>query len=269
MERNRALVIAAAFVLLSGLLIPSGQAQQTQTRSFEIKNAQGVFNFPELGAVIIQSDSILTVGPALPGARRPAEYREVDLKTGDTLLMVNGKRIRTAAELEAVYENLAIGETLKLGLRRGKDLLLASFAKADPADLPQMTFQMKTDKDGSEATDLPEGKQMMMVDASDTSLLPLLELGLMLREGEHGLTVDRVLQNAAEVFGSAAPTSGAIVTAINGTAVSTVADFRQVYDKLAEGDKLTFDYKADGDERSVAVMVPEKARIQMRKEARE
>lgn len=269
MKHVRSLALAAAAAIWGLLLIPSGYAQKSASHSFEIKNAQGVFNFPELGAVIIQADSILTVGPSMPGADRPAAYRTVDVKTGDTLLMANGKRLHTAAALQEIYDKLKVGETVKLGLRRGKDLLVATFAKADPADLPQMKFEMKTDGDAPAAGQMPAGKQMMMIDASDTSLLPLVELGLMLREGDTGLKVDKVLPNAAEQFGGLAPDEGAIVTAINGTKVTTAAEFKQVYDKLTVGDKLTLDYKAGGNERSVALVMPEKARMMMHKQGKE
>ena len=259
MERYRLIAIAVTVVALAAVLTSSGSAQQVMGQKVEIVDAQGVFNFSELGAVVIESDSTLTFAHAMPGANRPQAYRAVDVQQGDTLLMVNGKRVRTAESLQELYDKLAAGETLKLGLRRGKDLLVASFAKADPANLPKMKFQVMTDDDGEPSTDEPAGGRMMMLDGSDPNLLPLLELGLIVKQTEQGLKVAKVLPNAAEVFNDAVPSSGSVLMALNGQPVKTADGFKEAYEKLKAGEKMTLDYRDRGNERSIAITVPEKS----------
>ena len=65
-----------------------------------------------------------------PAQRRGKAYRDVDLKTEDRILMANGKRIKTVADFKELYESLPVGEELKMGLRRGEEMRMASFQKS-------------------------------------------------------------------------------------------------------------------------------------------
>ena len=262
MARKQVFLIAALAAVAGVLFFQSGQAQQARQQKVEMIGGQGVFNFPELGAVLIENDSVLTFIHAMERAARPAPYREVDVQTGDTLVMVNGKRVHTAATLQDLYDKMEVGGTLKLGLRRGKDLILASLAKGDPAKMPQMKMQISSSEDGQPQGDVPAGAQMMVLDDSDPNILPMLDLGLVLKQSDRGLEISKVLPNAAEIFGGKAPAAGAVITALNGASLKTAAEFKQAYAKLKPGDKMTLDYRKGGDEMAIVLVVPEKTKVQ-------
>lgn len=263
MARRQVLLIAALAAVAGVLLFQPGQAQQARQQKFEMVGGQGVFNLSELGAVLIENDSILTFVHAMERAARPAAYREVDVQTGDTLVMVNGKRVHTVAMLKDLYDKLEVGGTLKLGLRRGKDLILATLIKGDPAKMPQMKMQISNDEGGQPQGDVPAGAQMMILDDSDPNILPMLDLGLVLKQSDRGLEIGKVLPNAAEIFGGTAPAAGAVITALNGVSMKTAAEFKQAFTKLKPGDKMTLDYRRGGDEMAVVLVVPEETKVQM------
>jgi len=107
-----------------------------------------IFDIPELGALIIKGDDGLKVEHVMPAEARPKAYADVDIKSGDLVLLVNGKRVKTIKDVEKQYGAVAVGEEIKLGLQRGEETLISRFAKADPKDLPQRKIIMRKSDGG-------------------------------------------------------------------------------------------------------------------------
>lgn len=102
-----------------------------------------IFDIPELGALVIKGDDGLKVEHVMPAEARPKAYADVDVKSNDLILLVNGKRVKTIKDIEKQYKGVAVGEEVKLGLQRGEETLISRFTKADPKDLPQRKIIMR------------------------------------------------------------------------------------------------------------------------------
>jgi len=115
MNRLLTLVAAASFVAL--VAAPGIDAQVMRHSGGDggelvILREVGVVAGPKEGTDNLE---VLTL---LPDAASPSG---VSIERGDLLLMIGGKRIRDVAHLREVYEAAAVGETVKLGFRRGDE----------------------------------------------------------------------------------------------------------------------------------------------------
>jgi S1-C subfamily serine protease len=92
---------------------------------------------PELGCVLGDEGKQVKVLHALPGSNRPKAYAGVDVQGNDLILMVNAKPLKAANAFKSIYESLAPGDTITLGIKRGEAMHLATFVKMDPKDMPK------------------------------------------------------------------------------------------------------------------------------------
>jgi hypothetical protein len=91
---------------------------------------------PELGCALGDADKKVKILNAMPSANRPKAYASVDVQTNDLILMVNAKPLRNAEAFRTLYESLAPGDTIALGIKRGEEMHITSFVKMDPKDMP-------------------------------------------------------------------------------------------------------------------------------------
>lgn len=115
----------------------SGQAggQKSEGGKTMIRIEGGAF-IPELGCALGDEGKQVKVLHAMPAANRPKAYAGIDVQANDLILMVNAKPLRTAAAFRTLYESLAAGDTITLGIKRGEAMHLASFVKVDPKNMP-------------------------------------------------------------------------------------------------------------------------------------
>lgn len=113
---------------------PSGQKSEGGRTMIRIEG--GAF-IPELGCVLGDEAKQVKVLHAMPGANRPKAYAGIDVQANDLILMVNAKPLKAANAFKTLYESLAPGDTITLGIKRGEAMHLASFVKMDPKDMPK------------------------------------------------------------------------------------------------------------------------------------
>ncbi len=97
---------------------------------------EGTF-LPEIGAVVGMQENEFRVIHAMPAEARPKTSAPVDIRTDDRILMVNAKPAKSAEVFRKFYEAASPGDTIKLGIKRGEELHIVIFVKADPKDLPK------------------------------------------------------------------------------------------------------------------------------------
>jgi S1-C subfamily serine protease len=110
--------------------------QKTEGGRTMIRIEGGAF-IPELGCALGDEGKQVKVIHAMPGTNRPKAYAGIDVQANDLILMVNAKPLKTAAAFRTLYESLAPGDTITLGIKRGEAMHLASFVKVDPKDMPK------------------------------------------------------------------------------------------------------------------------------------
>jgi S1-C subfamily serine protease len=148
---------------------------------------------------------------------------ELDLKRGDLLLMIDGKRVRDSDAAREIYEAAEIGQTIKVGFRRGDERFLRSFEKSDE----------------------PPGQMRMMVMGGPGSMgemHPLTEFGAILGEKEDSVVVSMVLPMDEALF-----EEDDIVKSINGKSVTSISEFREAYEALAIGEDIALSVERDGE----------------------
>jgi PDZ domain-containing secreted protein len=106
-----------------------------------------LFDLSELGAIILLKENKVIVEFVMPDQTRHADYREIDIRKGDEISYVNGKKIQSTVELEDLYKKTKIGDEIKLGIKRNENLGLITFKKADPESLPKRKMMKMTVKE--------------------------------------------------------------------------------------------------------------------------
>jgi S1-C subfamily serine protease len=185
-----------------------------------------ILSVPELSAMILEQERELVVDHIMEPEMRMKGYEATDLKEGDKVLMADGKKLGSLKELRELYEKAAPGATMKLGLKRGEELVLASFKKADPKDLPKT--------------------RMIISGGDDKRLLGIPKVGLILTEKDNAVVVERVLENAAKELKGADVKEGDVITTLNTFPVKSFADFQDRYEKIPVGDKVELVSKRSG-----------------------
>lgn len=98
-------------------------------KRIEIPEGTPVFNFPELGAVIIEQDSVVKVLFAPPAEMRPKANKNADVQDDDVILFANGKRIRNLKIFEEIVAVTKVDSVVQLGLKRGDNRFMTSVKK--------------------------------------------------------------------------------------------------------------------------------------------
>ncbi len=201
----------------------------SQKREVEMKVEGEPFNLTELGAVIVSDGETIKFLHVSDAERRPAAYRDIDAKSDDEVLMMNGKRIRDTATLKTMYDELAIGDAVKIGVRRGEQMFILDFPKIDPKDAPKMMMRMVVDDGNGEQKDMTFG-------ADD--IFPAMELQLLFTMEDGKLTARPTHEFKSGKINGLDIAEGDIITAINDKTVESLDDFRDAYAAIAVGETV-------------------------------
>jgi S1-C subfamily serine protease len=229
-----------------------GQDTQTKVVTMGGDDIEGPpYNLAELGAIIVQREGALEVLFVGPPEKRLKAYRDVDLETGDRIVMVNGKKMTSVEDLEATLEALAVGAEVKFGLTRGKDMHMVAFAKADPNDLPQAKMMMKHVSVGE------DGEQKEMTFNSDGKGEPLSVLmggGMLVTVEEGKVVIAHLLPDAEDILGEADVQKGDLVIKLQGKNVSGLEELDDEWRLIETGDDVTLVLSRGGEEFQVTFM---------------
>lgn len=229
--------------------------------SFTFKNIEagpgGVFTLPELGAVIIGGEKEIKVEAVMPAEHRPKTYKDIDLQNGDLILMMNAKRVKSVKEIEEIYNGLKAGEEVKLGIKRKEERFIASFAKADPKDLPQrMMMVMDTDNAGGQAG--PTRRLVMGGREFSGDVAPLPGLGIIAGSKERGeVRVLDLMPNASQALGSVDIKKDDVIQTLNGEKIKSAVQLGELYEKIAVGAKVELHYRRGNKDMTASLAKPE------------
>jgi len=243
-----------AAILTLAILVATVYGQETQTKVVTMggDDIEGPpYNLAELGAIIVQREGALEVLFVGPPEKRPKAYRDVDLEAGDKIVMVNGKKMTSVKDLEATIEVLAVGDEVKFGLKRGKDMRMVAFAKADPDELPQTKMMMKHVSVGEDGA----RKEMNFSTDGEGEQLSILMGGGMLVKIEQGkLVIAHLLPDAEEILGEADVQKGDLVIKLQGKNVSELDELDDEWRMIETGDEVTLVLSRGGEEFQITFM---------------
>lgn len=217
-----------------------------------------MFRIPELSVVLSEADEkTVKVEMAMPSDMRREPYRNVDIKEGDIILYLNGKRIKKVKDFEEKYGTLEIGEKVQIGIKREDNRFIISFEKADPKDLPQMN--VVTERSGEGGEHQGGGRRTMRISSADfegyENVTPFLGLGIIVGLEDEKVKVARMLpipnieKNDLK--------AGDVIQAVNGQAIESVQQFEEIFEDLAVGDNIELEFLRDGKTMSTSIKKPE------------
>jgi S1-C subfamily serine protease len=207
---KKSLVLLAIFLLT----IPSSYAQVKQELKF---NTNETFDLPEIGALIIQYKEKVKVQFVAPQNVRLAAYKNIDLRKDDIVMMVNGKTVNKASDLQDAYNKLKIGGDFKLGIKRDKQMFNLVVKKANPRDLPQRKTAPADDKNMNNKV-LIDGYGILIEDINGKPM------------------IGKLLRQDKEEVKKAGLKGGDLVTHLNGQNIKTFSQFKQDYDNIKIGE---------------------------------
>ena len=228
---TRMVMITALSLWLSTALMAA------QTAQLEIEGQPFVLD--EFGAVIAEHDGIVEVQMMiLPQDQRAAAYRDVDFKEGDQIIMINGKRAKTAADIEAAYNDLKTGDKITLAIKRDQARMMVSFPKADPEKLGARVMVSTAPAGAENAT-------------------PILSLGILVTETEGEVEVVDALKAPPGFPEKIKFNKGDIIAKLQGQPVTSVSDFEERYNAIETGEEVTIEKRNGGDVNEFSFAKPE------------
>ncbi|MCH8021065.1 PDZ domain-containing protein [candidate division KSB1 bacterium] len=253
-------------VLLTGFSLQTSNAQVRMQR--RIEGGDGAFHLKEVQTILTSKDDTIKVMMVLPERLRPQGYGDIVLKENDEILMVNAQRVKTVQEFEELYNALEIGGTLKMGIRRKGELMIESFKKIDPEDMPEgANIMIQTAMPGEEEGHEGGMMRTFTMDGGDSEeMRPWFGTGLILGEEEGTLKVMRIMEGMTGALGKADIKEGDEIKSLNGQKVETLDKFFEMYEKLDTGSKVEIEYARAGKKMQAAFEKPNmQGRMMMRR----
>ncbi|UCE04365.1 MAG: hypothetical protein JSW07_12085 [bacterium] len=199
-----------------------------------------IFFLNELSAILADKDGTITVEQAMPSDQRPQGFRDLDLKQNDEILMINKQRVKLVKELENIYNELEVGETIKLGIRRGEEIFLVSFNKIDPEKLPKRKFMIRkaVPDEGKTGDENKFSSYQIKIDNPDGKLKFLLGAGLIVKEKDNEVKIDKIIPEMTKNLGDVDVKEGDVIVALNGEKIKSLDQFSEIYDKIKVADEV-------------------------------
>jgi C-terminal processing protease CtpA/Prc len=245
-EKVKMRITHVSAVVLSALaLLIAGQSAVGQA-VMQSMEGEGFFIIQEIGALLMQKEDTLRVDFLPPVETRPKDYASVDLKVGDVILMLNGKKVADAKQIEKLYKEIKSGEEVSLGIRRDGGLRMVRFTRADESKLPkrQMMIMRNDGPGGDNEVQVQTSEGMKTFSGEGVSILPMTGLVIGLKNKQ--ITVVGVLPMAAEMISGGGAKEGDVIVTANGTEFESTDKLVAFIDGLADGTKVEMVLRRDG-----------------------
>lgn len=199
----------------------------------------------ELGAVILLKDKSLVIDVVNSAEQRAEVYKSVDLKQNDEVIMINGKKVTILTDLKAAYDSVAVGSDVKLGIKRGKDMMIVSFPKMDQSSMKnQRVMSFTTDGSGEASAGVSE--EIASIHASDGEVAIVMELGLIVGESGSKVKVAGLINNQGDESEAGGALEGDVITSIMAQKVTSIKELTEAYDKVEVGKEFSVTLDRNG-----------------------
>ena len=229
---------------LSGILISMTAdqtgAQEVKRRVLTFEEGKSFF-IPGLGAIVEEQDGKLLVRIVPSSENRDKKFKDVDLAEGDQILMVEGKKVSTATELKKRFESAEVGSEVKLGIRRGKDMMIRSIERVKQEDGgggKVMTVTRSIVDATADGNTSGEKTGMTIEGDGSSDVLALPDAGLVLMSEKEGMIVAGEISDPSSTLTGDKPSNGDRVLTINGKGVANANEFSKIYEATSAGDNI-------------------------------
>lgn len=229
---------------------PPAAAQTMQ--KFEINDKDGIAMLPEVGAIVIMENGSLKVMAVAPATSRPAAYKSVDLKEGDIVVMANGKRMAKPLNLDSLYKAAKVGDQIKLGIKRGEDMMIVAFAKADEKDLPKREIKMMGGP-GGETKITRTGGPMMEIHGDVANPTPFPGFAIVAGEKDGKVVIAGQIPIPEADPRAKDLKGGDVIVSIDDKPITTVAATDELLSGIGDGQDVKFVVERDGKQQTITV----------------
>lgn len=219
--------------IITALLAIPAKAQETRTMTFDAATS---LMLQEFQAMLIEENGEITVRVRMGNSDEPGDK----LERGDLIIMMNGKRAGSIAELRKIYDSVSKDEEVKIGVRRGNERFILRKKKGDTpepgAGGNRMVMSMEMSGDGP-ATVIPE-------------------LGLILSDSNNKITIQRVLAPLLPEEFKTLDLVGYSIVSINDEKPENAEDAKMIVDAVEIGSNLTFEFSKPDDDIKITIKKP-------------
>jgi len=251
MKVLRKFILSVLFVLLM-INITNAQVM--------IKSAGGesgtVQIIKELGALLTEKDQVVSIMMVLPEDARPEDYKEIEVKKDDEILMVNKKRVKSVEEFVKLYNEMEIDELIKMGIKRDGNLMIVEFKKIDPEKLPKgRQMMIRTAESGEGERGIKTKTFSFSSDGKGMEgVQPLMGTGLVLGEEDKKVVVKMKMKGPEKDLGIE---EGDEIISFNREKIKSLQQLVKLYENTKAGDKIELGHKRDGKFLGVSFAKPE------------
>ena len=114
----------------------------THAQKMHVFNADEIVFLDEFKGMAQYEEDGLVITSLNNKASWPEEYKDVDIQLNDVIIYANGKPLKSLEDFKNIYSNAAVGEEMKLGIRRGEEMFIASFKRMDSSKIKRKIITM-------------------------------------------------------------------------------------------------------------------------------
>lgn len=219
----------------------------------------------EVGVMLMATQDTLRIDNLLPIELRAVENKDLELKAGDQILMMNAQPVKSIKEYTSLYENLKIGDEIKWGIRRGKEFRIITFKKADPEKMHAGKKMVLRVSAGQDEQGRPKKEYQYMIGKEAETAATFADLGFVLGEADGKLKVTHILEHAAAEV-KASFKEGDRLLSFNGKTLTAASDFVTAYEKIPIGQTFQIKVQRNGKESEVSLQKKaSRVKVQIRK----
>jgi hypothetical protein len=217
--------------IIVALVVIPAKAQETRTMTFDAATS---LMLQEFQAMLIEENGEIKVRVRMGNSDEPGDK----LERGDLIIMMNGKRAGSIAELRKIYDSVSKDEEVKIGVRRGDERFILRKMKGDaPEGGPRMVMRMDVEGEGERPTIIPE-------------------LGLLLSDNDTKVTIQRVLEPLLPEEFKELDLSGFNISSINNEKPTDAENAKLLIDAVETGSDLKLVFSKPDDEISITIKKP-------------
>ena len=232
--------LLAGWAVVLGIMIGAANSQEMKQQVMTF-DANELFLIPGIGAGIVPEDGNLVVKFIPPADSRGQKFKDVDLREGDQIVMIEGSKVTTIDELRAKFEEAEIDSEIRLGIRRGKDLMICPLVRVEEeAEGGGQVMMVTRTMDGADAGE--EGNWLSSEAGGPEDVLALADAGLILISRDEGLIVMGQIPGDHKTLEGESPEDGDRILEVAGQTVETADEFTEIYEATGEGEKIALTY---------------------------
>lgn len=254
-----------SLIILGALALAFAAPSFADANKETAKDATATVEIAEVGASIVESADGLKVAKVTPASARAAKYRDVDIKRGDKVVSINGRRISTLAELRQVLATTKIGDQVRIGSLRSGGPVLAAYTVGSEEDLKVTEDESSWEEaDGRKVVTVggkpsgeggPGERKMVTIKAGPGSV-PLLDLGVILENVDGQVVVTQVLPVPTQIPDEARLKEKDVIKSIQGQKVADAADLEKQLQSVKAGESVSLDIARDGKDERLTFAMP-------------